>query len=193
MRKNISMDIMMKGLDENDETIMNEFEPRQDDFMEDEVSKMKGFMKSVSDKYEKKGVVQTTLDSFFIKGGSITLEDAEIRIQTLECENAVLKTELQEIKDKMNRLESLFYHSPPMIHSLHEEISIDPVSQNVLYDRLSTKVRDMERDISNMKITVESFDATQTDHEDRIEWLESHYEDEDSRVSLEDEIPDLGF
>ena len=82
--------------------------------------------------------------------------------------------------------------SPPLPF-METPVSSDPVSQSLLYDRLSTRVREMEKDMVNLKMTVESFDATQGDHEDRIEWLESHHEDDDSRVNEEDQYPDLGF
>ncbi len=189
MKKNISMDVFMKEEVEEDFLLLNEFEPRPEDFVE--TSSMKDLMRKVKEDGVggKKEHIQTTLDSFLVRSKEgITLEDAEIRIQSLECENAVLRNEVQEMREKMNRLESLFFHSPPMI----EPVSIDSVSQSLLYDKMSTKMRELEKEVSNIKITVESFDATQNDHEDRIEWLESHYEEDDSRVG-EDGYPDLGF
>ena len=184
------------GVRSYDISLFGDFEPNEKDFEEEkpDMSGMKNLMRSVNEKQIKKEHQQTTLDSFFVKSGtnSISLEDAEIRIQTLECENAVLKHDLNEMKDKLNRLESLFFHSPP---SLMEGIipSSDEVSKSILYDRLSTRVREMEKDIVNVKMTMESIEATQGDHEDRLEWLESHYEDDDSRVGDAESLPDLGF
>ncbi len=189
MKKNISMDVLMREEEEADRRAfdMSDFEPRITDFEEDKsTSSIKNLMKKVGEKYDKK---QTTLDAFFIKSeGGITLEDAELRIQTLECENAVLKNEVQEMKERMDRLESLLFNTTPVMIG-----SSDPISQNLLYDKMSTRVREIEKDMVNMKMTMESIEASQEDHEDRIEWLESHYEDEDSRVGKDEELPDLGF
>lgn len=195
MKKNISMDILMKEEEENEFSLFGDFEPNEKDFEEEkpDMSGMKNLMRSVNEKQMKKEVHQTTLDAFFVKTGTntISLEDAEIRIQTLECENAVLKHEMSEMKGKLDRLESLFFHSPPTM--MDGPITSDPVSQTLLYDRLSTRVREIEKDMVNIKMTVESFDATQQNHEDRLEWLESHYEEDDSRVGDAESIPDLGF
>ena len=179
----------------DDISLFSDFEPNEKDFEEEKpnISEMKNLMRSVNEKQIKKEHQQTTLDAFFVKSGTttISLEDAEIRIQTLECENAVLKHEMNEIKGKLDRLESLFFHSPPSIMDGH--IRSDPISQSLLYDRLSTRMREMEKDLVNVKMTVESFEATQGDHEDRLEWLESHYEDDDSRVGDAESLPDLVF
>lgn len=195
MKKNISMDILMKEEEENEISLFGDFEPNEKDFEEEkpDMSGMKSLMRSVNEKQMKKEVHQTTLDSFFVKTGTntISLEDAEIRIQTLECENAVLKHEMSEMKSKLDRLESLFFHSPPAMMDV--PITSEPVSQTMLYDRLSTRVKEIEKDMVNTKVMIESIEATQGDHEDRLEWLESHYEDDDSRVGDAESIPDLGF
>ncbi len=210
------MDVLMKENDENEissfldpsldgsersrlsfekSSLFGDFEPNEKDFEEDQadISGMKNLMRSVSEKQTKREHHQTTLDSFFVRSGTntISLEDAEIRIQTLECENAVLKHEMSEIKSKLDRLESLFFHSPPIL--MESQSSSDTVSQSLLYDRLSTRMREVEKDMVNMKMTMESVEATQGDHEDRLEWLESHYEDDDSRVGDAESLPDLGF
>ncbi len=206
MKKNISMDVLMREQEEDDIALFNEFEPRKEEFMDEGTSGMKNLMKHVitegnkmlslrerhvRDEGGKKEHIQTTLDSFFVKSGvsCMTIEDAELRIQTLECENAVLKNEMQEMKEKMDRLESLLFHTSSSILS---PSSADPVSQNLLYDKISTKVREIEKDIVNIKVSMESLEASNEDHEDRIEWLESHYEDDDSRVG-KGEVSDYGF
>ncbi len=189
MKKNISMDVLMREQEEEDISLFHEFEPRKEEFIDEGTSSMKNLMKHVREESGKKEHIQTTLDTFFVKSGvsSMTIEDAELRIQTLECENAVLKNEMQEMKEKMDRLESLLFNTAPVMVG-----SSDPISQNLLYDKMSTRVREIEKDMVNMKVSMESLEASNEDHEDRIEWLESHYEDDDSRVD-KDEVLDYGF
>ncbi len=139
-----------------------------------------------------KEMKQPTIDSYFtpysVSKNYVTTD--------YEFENTLLKIEIKDLKEKMTELELLVLNmktSAPNTSSSSSTSNSDDNNQSVqspfsfIYDRMMTKIKNIESELSTMKLNFESYEATQTNHEDRIDMIEemimNNEEDDDNNTT----------
>ncbi len=110
---------------------------------------------------------QPTIDNYFTPY-SVTTD--------YEFENTLLKIEIKELKEKMMELEMLVLNMKTSNGCVEGEATTTSNSITspfpFFYDRIMTKIKNIEEEMGNMKLNFESFEATQSNHEDRIDMIE---------------------
>ena len=174
IRKNISLQILQEEedrLSEPDETsadILQEFEDFQ---------------------YPVDSKRQLTIDQFFTP---YTVEkksdnDSYKKIEELELENQVLKIEVKELKDKFLHLEYLVYNRFPSSTSSDESVNHQNFIPLTLYDRLQTKVKELESEIKKIKEDIEILDSNHCELGEHVELIQLEIDKINEEFGAEDE------
>jgi len=174
IRKNISLQILQEEedrLSEPDETsadILQEFEDFQ---------------------YPVDSKRQLTIDQFFTP---YTVEkksdnDSYKKIEELELENQVLKIEVKELKDKFLHLEYLVYNRFPSSTSSDESVNHQNFIPPTLYDRLQTKVKELESEIKKIKEDIEILDSNHCELGEHVELIQLEIDKINEEFGAEDE------
>jgi predicted RNase H-like nuclease (RuvC/YqgF family) len=174
IRKNISLQILQEEedrLSEPDETsadILQEFEDFQ---------------------YPVDSKRQLTIDQFFTP---YTVEkksenDTNKKIEELELENQVLKIEVKELKDKFLHLEYLVYNRFPSSTSSDESVNHQNFIPPTLYDRLQTKVKELESEIKKIKEDIEILDSNHCELGEHVELIQLEIDKINEEFGAEDE------
>ncbi len=163
MKRNISLDIqqqvdeMQETVYENEDEFLKEFNMDEIETIQDENSAQNIKTLMMQTKSQK----QPTIDQYFQPFGKEYSSN-----DILEHENNVLKIEIKEIKDKLFLFEQ---------HLLCPSSSSTPVSSNISYDKLSTKIREMENEMKKMKTVIEYLEGHNHELEERIDYLKSMF------------------
>lgn len=174
IRKNISLQILQEEedrLSEPDETsadILQEFEDFQ---------------------YPVDSKRQLTIDQFFTP---YTVEkksenDTNKKIEELELENQVLKIEVKELKDKFLHLEYLVYNRFPSSTSSDESVNHQNFIPPTLYDRLQTKVKELESEIKKIKEDIEILDSNHCELGEHVELIQLEIDKINEEFGAEDD------
>jgi hypothetical protein len=163
MKRNISLDIQQQvdEIQENEDEFLKEFSMDEIETIPDENSAQNIKTLMMQTKSQK----QPTIDQYF---QPFRKEYSSNDI--LEHENNLLKIEMKEIKDKLFLFEQ---------HLLCPSSSSTPISSNISYDKLSTKIREMENEMKKMKTVIEYLEGHNHELEERIDYLESLFSTEE--------------
>jgi hypothetical protein len=177
VRKNISLQILQNE-EEPDET-SNELLQEFNDFQYKTENSF--------DFLKKDNKTQITIDQFFTPYSvSSKNNDMNPKLEELELENHVLKIELKELKDKFSHLEYLVYNrltGAPCGDSVNSS-SIIP---HTLYDRLQTKIKELESDVKKIKEEIEILDSNHCQLGEHVELIQLEIDKINEEFGMEDE------
>ncbi len=179
LRKNISLQILQNEEEEPDES-SNELLQEFDDFQYKSESSF--------DLFKKDNKTQLTIDQFFTPYSvSSKNNDINPKLEELELENHVLKIELKELKDKFSHLEYLVYNrltGAPNNESSSINSSFIPPA---LYDRIQTKIKELESDVKKIKEEIEILDSNHCQLGEHVELIQLEIDKINEEFGMEDE------
>ena len=179
LRKNISLEILQNEEEEPDES-SNELLKEFNDFHYNTENSF--------DILKKDNKTQLTIDQFFTPYSvSSKNHDINPRFEELELENHVLKIEMKELKDKFSHLEYLVYNrltgAPNSESSMNSSSFIPPA----LYDRIQTKIKELESDVKKIKEEIEIIDSNHCQLGEQVELIQMEIDKINEDFGMEDE------
>ncbi len=173
IRKNISLQILQEEEDRSSEP---------DETSADLLQEFEDFQYPVDSKR------QLTIDQFFTP---YTVEkksdnDTHKKIEELELENQVLKIEIKELKDKFLHLEYLVYNRFPSSSS-EESVNHQNFIPPTLYDRLQTRVKELESEIKKIKEDIEILDSNHCELGEHVELIQLEIDKINEEFGAEDD------
>lgn len=201
-RKNISLQILQDEVEEEessepDETtkdLLQEFEdfqyPSENEYSFD-FSKKENKTQMTTPKvplsFSSKESGMMSINQFFTP--YTKNEDSSGKLEDLELENNLLKIEVKELKEKFSHLEYLVYNrlaSQPGgggdINTLNS--SFWP---STLYDRLQTKVKELESEVKKMKEEIEIIDSNHCQLGEHVDLIQLEIDKINEDFGAEDE------
>lgn len=190
VRKNISLQILQDEVEKEEESsepdettkeLLQEF----DDF---EYSSKKDNKTHVSRPMDSK---MMTLEHFFTPYtvSSSKKEDSSGKIEELELENNLLKIEVKELKEKFSQLEYLVYNRLASQPGGGGDMNMFNSSfmPSTLYDRLQTKVKELEYEIKKMKEEIEIIDSNHCQLGEHVDLIQLEIDKINEDFGAEDE------
>lgn len=131
--------------------------------------------KNIQSLYQQtKATKQTCITEYMNPYISSSEDHSYGKIYELEHENNLLKIEIREMKDRMSNLEIMIMNAISSPSFQPKDTS--SMSCNI-YDRLSTKIKDLEYEVKKVKDTCEMLEADQLRHDDHITLIQQTLDD----------------
>lgn len=188
VRKNISLEILQNEVEKEESS-----EP--DETTKDLLQEFEDFQYPSENEYsfdfsKKENRTQLTIDKYFTPYtvSSSKKEDSSGKIEELELENHVLKIEMKELKDKFSQLEYLVYNRLSSLPGGGDmNMFNSSFMPSTLYDRLQTKVKELEYEIKKMKEEIEIIDSNHCQLGEHVDLIQLEIDKINEDFGAEDE------
>ena len=185
VRKNISLQILQDEVEKEEESS----EP--DETTKELLQEFDDFEYPSFDFSKKEDKKQMTISQFFTPYtvSSSKKEDSSGKIEELELENHLLKIEVKELKDKFSQLEYLVYNRLASQPGGGGDMNMlnSSFMPSTLYDRLQTKVKELEYEIKKIKEEIEIIDSNHCQLGEHVDLIQLEIDKINEDFGAEDE------